>query len=90
MFLSKSKKNGSFSIMKLKKRSFWNTGAWHIGVEKKGRAWTWKSGKELDTLKRRDFVATVSESHAEITKNGGRDVIARGDSRAFICEMAQG
>ena len=46
--------------------------------------------KQLDTLKRRDFVATVSESHAEITKNGSLDVIARGDSRAFICEMAQG
>ena len=61
----------------IKKRSSWNTSAWHIGLCKKDTVW-------------RDIVATLSGYHAEITKSGSLNSITKKDSRAFICEMPQG
>ena len=73
----------------IKKRSSWNTSAWHIGLtRKKNNTWTWESGEKLNISKWRD---SEDKGRAKISKNESLfNKISRSEINAFICEMPEG
>ena len=75
----------------IKKRGTWTTGAWHIGLEKKGKVWTWVNGEQLNISKWRDSEPDGKDKMAEISKNGsffnGISTLSR---NAYICETPGG
>ena len=75
----------------IKKRSFWNTGAWHIGLRKINEVWRWVSGEQLNISKWRDSEQDGNGEYAEISKNGGLfNGISWNNENAYICEMPVG
>ena len=75
----------------IQKRGTWSTSAWHIGLWKTYRDWTWRSGEKLSISKWRDSQPDGNDSCAEISKNGGFfDGTSCYDKNAFICEMPGG
>ena len=76
---------------KIQERSSWNTSAWHIGLNKSHKTWTWESGAQLNISKWLDSDTKIGENCAEITKNESLfKSIVGNDCSAFICEMPQG
>ena len=75
----------------IQSRSSWNTSAWHIGLRKMTKNWTWESGAQLNIWKWRDSIKKNIRRSAEISKNGSLfNSIFWNDSNAFICEMPGG
>ena len=80
-----------FINREIQKRGTSNASAWHIGLEKKGRVWTWLSGKRLKISKWRDSEPGGDDMRAEITKNGGLfNGIPTQSKNAYICETPGG
>ena len=77
-----------FINQEIQKRGTWNTSAWHIGLRKRDKVWTWESGEQLNISKWQDSQLDDNDDRAEISKNGSLfNGISRGDKNAFICEM---
>ena len=73
------------------KRIAWNTNAWHSGLRKRVRIWTWESGQQFSILKWHDSEARGNDNCAEISNNGGLfDGISWNNKNAYICEMPVG
>ena len=80
-----------FINSEIQKRGTWNDSAWHIGLEKKGRVWTWLSGETLNISKWRDSEPVGNDKRAEISKNGGLfNGISTLSRNAYICETPEG
>ena len=80
-----------FINCEIQKRGTWNASAWHIGLEKKGRVWTWLSGETLNISKWRDSEPGGNDKRAEISKNGGLfNNISKLSQNAYICETPGG
>ena len=80
-----------FINREIQKRGTWNARAWHIGLEKKGRVWTWLSGETLNISKWRDSEPGGNDKRAEISKNGGLfNSISKLSRNAYICETPGG
>ena len=81
-----------FINCEIKKRGTWTTGAWHIGLEKKGGVWTWLSGEQLNISKWRDSEPDGEDIRAEISKNGGffNGILFTSSRNAYICETPGG
>ena len=72
----------------IQKRGTWNTSAWHIGLGKRDKGWTWESGEQLNISKWQDSQLDDNDDRVEISKNGSLfHGISWGDKNAFICEM---
>ena len=72
----------------IQKRGAWNTSAWHIGLGKRDKGWTWESGEQLNISKWQDSQLDDNDDRAEISKSGSLfNGISSGDKNAFICEM---
>ena len=72
----------------IQKRSSWNTSAWHIGLRKKNKTWTWESGEKLNISRWRN---SEKKGRAEISKNESLfNKISWYEINAFICEMPEG
>ena len=72
----------------IQKRGTWNTSAWHIGLGKRDKGWTWESGEQLNISKWQDSQLDDNDDRVEISKNGSLfNGISWGDKNAFICEM---
>ena len=72
----------------IQKRSSWNTSAWHIGLRKKNKTWTWESGEKLNISRWRN---SEKKGRAEISKNESLfNKISWYGINAFICEMPEG
>ena len=75
----------------IQKRGTWNTSAWHIGLGKRDKGWTWESGEQLNISKWQDSQLDDNDDRAEISKNGSLfNGISWGDKNALICEMPGG
>ena len=75
----------------IQKRVTWNTSAWHIGLKKMDKVWTWLSGKQLNISKWLDSEPDCTETWAEISKSGGLfNGISKYDENSYICEMPGG
>ena len=76
----------------VKKRVTWFTSAWHIGLEKEGRVWTWLSGEQLNISKWQVSEPGGNDKRAEISNDGGLfNGIPSGDEKNdYICEMPGG
>ena len=80
-----------FISHEIQKRGTSNTSAWHIGLWKRNRDWTWLSGEKLSISKWRDSQPDGNDNYAEISKNGGLfNGISWDVENAFICEMPGG
>ena len=86
-----SEEEWQFINHEIQNRSSWNTSAWHIGLRKMTKNWTWESGARLNIWKWRDSITKNRRPLAEISKNGSLfNSIFWNDSNAFICEMPGG
>ena len=86
-----SEEEWQFINHEIQNRSSWNTSAWHIGLRKKARKWTWESGAQLNISKWRGSIGKSRGRRAEISKNESLfNRIFWNDSNAFICEMRKG
>ena len=80
-----------FINREIQKRGTWNASAWHIGLKKKGKVWTWLSGETLNISKWRDSEPGGNDKRAEISKNGGLfNSIPTLSRNAYICETPGG
>ena len=80
-----------FINREIQKRGTWTTGAWHIGLEKKGEVWTRLSGERLNISKWQVSEPDDNDRKAEISKNGGLfNGISTLSRNAFICETPGG
>ena len=86
-----SEEEWQFINHEIQKRGTWNTSAWHIGLGKRDKGWTWESGEQLNISKWQDSQLDDNDDRAEISKNGSLfNGISWGDKNAFVCEMPGG
>ena len=87
-----SEEEWQFINHEVKKRVTWITSAWHIGLEKEGRVWTWLSGEQLNISKWQVSEPGGNDKRAEISNDGGLfNGIPSGDEKNdYICEMPGG
>ena len=48
-----------FINREIQKRGTWNASAWHIGLKKKGKVWTWLSGETLNQFRNGEILSQV-------------------------------
>ena len=49
----------------IQKRGTWNTSAWHIGLGKRDKGWTWESGEQLNISKWQDSQLDDNDDRAK-------------------------